>query len=322
MGKKRHFLLIERLKHAVCHACATLSFGGGALVRICTDKYGKVRRKAPQKPAFGVHHNACKASASCLPQANASCSNAALHTAKPCFIQSAFTLIELLVTTAQQNCLSKIKNNTSLRPQGRTSRIFDNGQKCSSHLHIFTQSAFTLIELLVVIAIIAVLAGMAMPALGRARESGRRTACLNNLKQIGTGIELYLDAYNGFLPNCRSYPEKPAEGEENFKGLPETLKPFAGDNKIFNCPSDKPSSDCNGKTLFEGWGSSYQWMSSLDINGKKATEENLRSKQFKLKLPLVTDGGFFHGPEGKSTSVNCLYLLSRVSTDAMQEYAP
>jgi len=270
MGKKRHFLLIERLKHAVCHTCATLSFGGGALVRICTDKYGKVRRKAPQKPAFGVHHNACKASASCLPQANASCSNAALHTAEPCFIRSAFTLIELLV----------------------------------------------------VIAIIAVLAGMAMPALGRARESGRRTACLNNLKQIGTGIELYLDAYNGFLPNCRSYPEKPAEGEENFKGLPETLKPFAGNNKIFNCPSDKPSSDCNGKTLFEGWGSSYQWMSSLDINGKKATEENLRSKQFKLKLPLVTDGGFFHGPEGKSTSVNCLYLLSRVSTDAMQEYAP
>ena len=280
MGKKRHFLLIERWKHAVCHACATLSFGGGALVRICTDKYGKVRRKAPQKPAFGVHHNACKASASCTDSALHICRRQMLHT----FV-----------------CLTRRSVQDT---------------KC------FTQSAFTLIELLVVIAIIAVLAGMAMPALGRARESGRRTACLNNLKQIGTGIELYLDAHNGFLPNCRSYPGKPAEGEENFKGLPETLKPFAGDNKIFNCPSDKPSSDCNGKTLFEGWGSSYQWMSSLDINGKKATEENLRSKQFKLKLPLVTDGGFFHGPEGKSTSVNCLYLLSRVSTDAMQEYAP
>ena len=61
-----------------------------------------------------------------------------------------FTLIELLVTAVQQNCLSKIKNDTSLRPQGRTSRIFDKSQKCSSHLHIFTQSAFTLIELLVV----------------------------------------------------------------------------------------------------------------------------------------------------------------------------
>ena len=75
--------------------CGLLSSAGGALVRICTDKYGKVRRKAPQKPAWGVHHNACKASASCLPQANASCSNAALHTAEPCFIRSAFTLREI-----------------------------------------------------------------------------------------------------------------------------------------------------------------------------------------------------------------------------------
>ena len=195
-------------------------------------------------------------------------------------------------------------------------------RRCVQDTKCFIRSAFTLIELLVVIAIIAVLAGMAMPALGKARESGRRTACLNNLKQIGTGIELYIDAYKGFLPSCRSYPLQPAAGEEQLKGLPETLQPFAGNVQIFNCPSDKPSSDADGKTLFEGWGSSYQWMSSLDINGKKATEENLRSKQFKLKLPLVTDGGFFHGPGGKSTSVNCLYLLSRVSTDAMQEYAP
>ena len=45
-------------------------------------------------------HNTCKASASCLPQANASCSNAALHTAEPCFIRSTFTLIELLVVIA------------------------------------------------------------------------------------------------------------------------------------------------------------------------------------------------------------------------------
>ena len=117
--------------------------------------------------------------------------------------------------SAPQKPAMRQKNNkycTSLRPTGRTSRL---PQASSSHLHIFTQSAFTLIELLVVIAIIAILAGIAMPALGRARESGRRTACLNNLKQIGTGIELYLDAYKGFLPNCRSYPEKPAEGEEN-----------------------------------------------------------------------------------------------------------
>ncbi|MBQ9754951.1 MAG: hypothetical protein IJV93_09420, partial [Lentisphaeria bacterium] len=72
------------------------------------------------------------------------------------FRKNLFTLIELLVSAACQigvlplYCLKKIhKNCTSLRPTGRTSRIFDNSQKCSSHLHIFTQSAFTLIELLV-----------------------------------------------------------------------------------------------------------------------------------------------------------------------------
>ena len=193
--------------------------------------------------------------------------------------------------------------------------------KKMNFLKFSVRSSFTLRELLVVSAIIAILAGMLMPALGQARDRSKRTACLSNLKQIGTGLEIYIQESRDFLPVCRSFPEKPAQGEENLPGLTTVLKPYTGDGKVFYCPSDRPSAGTNGKNLYEAWGCSYQWMSSLDINGKKADEKYLRSEQFKLKIPLLTDGDAFHGKEGKSSSYNCLYLNTRISTDAMQEYA-
>ena len=89
-----HFILIELLA-VISQLCRDFFKRF-----VCTDKNGCVRKQTENSAHKITPHHTCKASASCLPQANASCSNAALHTAEPCFIRSAFTLIELLVVIA------------------------------------------------------------------------------------------------------------------------------------------------------------------------------------------------------------------------------
>jgi prepilin-type N-terminal cleavage/methylation domain-containing protein/prepilin-type processing-associated H-X9-DG protein len=158
--------------------------------------------------------------------------------------------------------------------------------------------AFSLVELLVTIAIIAVLASLLLPALNRAKESGRTSFCQGNLHQIGLALQIYVGENRNRMPTM--YDQGAGTNFlTNTTSINLVLGSQLGSGKVLRCPSDNAQ-------IFETTGSSYSWNTLL--NGQDADHLQMMTLSAgSTKTPLLFDKQSFHGILGSSHGQNYLY---------------
>ncbi|HEY0008907.1 MAG TPA: prepilin-type N-terminal cleavage/methylation domain-containing protein [Tepidisphaeraceae bacterium] len=188
-----------------------------------------------------------------------------------------------------------------------------------------TRSGFTLVELLVVIGIIGLLISILLPAMNRARESGRRVSCASNMREIGVFMNMYFNDHKNRLPRINQTPwiaPLPGDPQET---IVECLRPYTKNATGFwRCSSDRLMV-ANGDTgalagmpaaehYYDVFEASYQYNVRLNVQfggdnfipsinkmgpfGRAVTAD---------KIWIFHEYAPFHGRAGKPGSCNYLF---------------
>jgi prepilin-type processing-associated H-X9-DG protein len=172
--------------------------------------------------------------------------------------------------------------------------------------------AFTLFQLLVVLAILALLIGLALPAIQKVREAAARIQCANNMKQICLAMMNCADTYEGNMPPLGGYYPKANEAENNGLGtLFFHILPYIEQDNVYKNSQDKdgskvysvwnygtcaariktyvcPSDFSNKDALFEDWLALTSYAANFMVFGDPEAENRLRGIH---KFPaFITDG--------------------------------
>ena len=196
-------------------------------------------------------------------------------------------------------------------------------RNCTANAQSSRHSAFTLVELLVVIGVIALLMGILMPALNKARAAARSTSCRSNLHSLALAFRMYLDDNQNVMPPAAGYPELPWNpdnpDERSSTKLPivKYMGPYlsvpraelAEANgkkcyaKVLCCPSDRKNGE--PKHYFRIQQSSYDYAERRGNRSMNSAAFTKRGPE--REIEIMWDYEPFHGKAGVKGAVNYLY---------------
>lgn len=181
---------------------------------------------------------------------------------------------------------------------------------------MYRKKAFTLVELLVVISIIALLLAILMPALGRARDMAKKVICLTNLHSLFTGLNLYTEDFDGYLPQASdsvsvankplggwwySSPGNPDLPISFYGGGParfwqQTSASYLGEQwNVFKCPASRcvgPHDTGNKEARYAGHYGCSQGVMAKRERGKVLNKKITSFRRLSSKAMIFDSGSY------------------------------